>query len=136
MINRIYVCVVALEMADQQRDQTEERAKKMKVVLVKTKKELSDAKKEIDEQKQHEAELKVQVEMLTQGNEEGKVIIIPQIGLIVVYNVNFTEASFNILGASCSSHIPVSSFTTAGKLHSLVCLFVCTGINFLYFHVN
>ena len=46
----------------------------MKVVLVKTKKELSDAKTEVDEQKQREAELAVQVEMLTQANEEEKVI--------------------------------------------------------------
>ncbi|XP_062521388.1 GRIP and coiled-coil domain-containing protein 2-like isoform X1 [Corticium candelabrum] len=61
------------QLADQQREQTEERAKKMKVVLVKTKKELSDAKTEVDEQKQREAELAVQVEMLTQANEEEKV---------------------------------------------------------------
>lgn len=64
---------VFIELADQQRDQAEERAKKIKAVLVRTKKELSDAKKEADEQKHREAELKVQLEVLTQGNEEGKV---------------------------------------------------------------
>ena len=42
-----FVCVFLVDMVDSQRQQTEERALKMKSVLVKTKKELAEAKKQV-----------------------------------------------------------------------------------------
>ena len=42
-----FVCVFFVDMVDTQRQQTEERALKMKSVLVKTKKELAEAKKQV-----------------------------------------------------------------------------------------
>ena len=50
----------------------EERATKMKAVLVKTRKELVDTRNEREEQKKREAELLSQIEIQNQANEEAK----------------------------------------------------------------
>eukprot|EP00057_Strongylocentrotus_purpuratus_P034383 XP_794992.3 PREDICTED: GRIP and coiled-coil domain-containing protein 2 [Strongylocentrotus purpuratus] len=55
-----------------QRDQAEERANKIKGMLMKAKKELSDLKKTESEQRSAEAALYGQVEYLTQQAEDGK----------------------------------------------------------------
>ena len=46
---KLFCSCLFLEMVDSQRQQAEERALKMKSMLVKTKKELADAKKQVRE---------------------------------------------------------------------------------------
>ena len=53
-----FVCVVFVDMVDSQRQQTEERALKMKSVLVKTKKELAEAKKQVSRRSPNPSPLK------------------------------------------------------------------------------
>ena len=67
--------------------QSEERANKLKQLLVKCKRDLSDAKKLEAEQRENDAQLKGQIEVLTQLCEEQKVgkgkdqmVVLTQVG--------------------------------------------------------
>ncbi|KAK6962102.1 craniofacial development protein 2 [Biomphalaria glabrata] len=72
---RITLMQTQISASEEQRVQADARANKLKSLLVKTKKELSDARQQETTQKSSELQLKAQLEEMIQQNEELKVQI-------------------------------------------------------------